>query len=343
MKESKLSHITGFYFLLFYFLISANDSFAEDNNVYGFLNLPYSHTAAVGGGDNVSSPVSDVSLVFSNPARLRPDLYGVISMTYMNYMSDVNIASCALAGKINRRSSWFGGIRYIDYGTMPKTTESSIIIGDVTAKDMALTGGYSWKISDFWTAGGTFNFIYSVLADYYSLGVSADVGVYYNNPSRNLSFGAVLKNAGTQIKAYDDYYENLPWDIRFGISYKLMHAPFRFNLTVNKLDGHNLSYKEQDLDSDDENKDGFAEEAFKHVLLGFDFIPSEKFNLSLGYNYKRSSDLSINQRSFFNGFTAGVRLRAKRFDLGVSYGKYHVSDNSLMLNLSLNGATFGVR
>ncbi len=307
-------------------------------SVYQFLELPMSTVAASQGGQSVASPVSDLNLVFHNPALLGADLHNQFAVGYLNYIADINAGSAAYAREINANSRWMAGIRYVDYGTMPWTSPSNELLGETSAQDLALTGTYAWTLSPYWQAGGNFNLIYSVLDEYTSAAVAVDLGVYYRSPDQLTSFGMTLMHLGSQIVRYDDTYEGMPWDIRLGLSRKLEHAPLRFNVTAQHLNQRSMTY----LVEDNLDNLSWSEQIFTRVIGGVDFLPSDNFMLSLGYNYRRVRELGIAQRTFFGGFSAGMMLRIKQMTAAASYARYHAGGNSLQMTLSFNASVFGL-
>jgi len=315
------------------------------DNVYQFLNVPVSVSASGIGGNSVSSVEKDLNLTFHNPAILSTEMNNEAEVGYMRYMADINVGSVAYAHKINDRSIWMAGVRYVDYGSMLWTTAEDIVLGNTYAQDLALTGTYSWMLSENWRAGGNVSAIYSVLDEYTSAAIAVDLGVYYNNSAQLLSAGFVIKNIGSQIVSYDETYEKMPWDVQFGITKKLAHAPFRFTLTAQDLTSSRLSYlaeKEETTSTSHSDSDSFFGNVFKHVLLGVEFVPSDNFLVSLGYNYRRVSELEINQRTSFGGFTAGFAMRVKNMRVGASYAKYHVAGSSLQMTLGMNMSKLGL-
>jgi len=307
-------------------------------SVYQFLELPASVVAAANGGNVIASPVSDLNLVFHNPALLSPDQHNQLTFGYMNYIADINVGSAVFSRKINESSQWMAGVRYIDYGTMPWTSETNDLLGETTAQDLALTGAYAWKLSETWRAGGSFNLIYSVLDEYTSAAIAVDLGVYYCQPDKLFSAAMTLNHLGSQIVSYDGQYESMPWDIRLGLSKKLEHAPLRFNLTAQHLNQRSMTY----LTDDGTASLKWYDQVFCRLVGGVDFVPSDQFMLSLGYNYRRVQELGIEQRTFFGGFTAGMLLRMKKMTAGASFARYHVGGNSLQMTLSFNSSVFGL-
>lgn len=331
------------YNILLFILISFSATAQTGESVYQFLELPVSSIAAGSGGNLVSSPEPDLNLVFHNPALLSADMNKQIELGYMNYISDVNAGSFAYSHKINDNSQWMTGVRYVDYGSMPWTSETDEFLGTTYAKDLAFTGAYSWKLSERWRAGSSLSFIYSVLDEYVSAAIAVDLGVFYNDPAHYFSAGFTIKHLGSQIVSYNDQYESMPWDIRLGVSKKLNYAPFRFNITAQNLNKRSFTYLE--VDSVIDESTGFSEFAnnvFSHVIMGVDFMPSENFLLSLGYNHRRANQLGINQRTFLGGFSVGTMLRFNQVKVGASFARYHIGGSSLQMTISLNSSIFGI-
>lgn len=312
--------------------------------IYPFLNLPTSVSASGVGGNSVSSQEKDLNLVFHNPAMLSTEMSNSIEVGYMNYISDIQLGSAAFTRKINDRSAWMAGIRYINYGEMLWTNAQNDILGTTYAGDLALTGAYSWQLSQYWRAGGSLSMIYSVMDQYTSLGLGVDLGLYYNNPATLFSAGFVLKNMGAEVVAYDETYEKMPWDVQFGLSKKFAHAPLRFTMTVQNLTKLSTSYLAEVSNTDGvaTKSDNLAQQIFKHTLLGVEFVPSDNFLLSIGFNYRRLSELAIAQRTPFSGFTAGFSLKVKNSRVGASFAKYHASGSSLQLTYGMDLSKIGL-
>lgn len=306
-------------------------------SVYQFLELPYSTVAASHGGQSVASPVNDLNLVFHNPALLWAEQHNRFVVGYLNYISDINAGSLAFARSINGNSRWMVGLRYVDYGTMPWTSASNELLGETSAQDLALTGTYAWMLSPHWQAGGNFNLIYSVLDEYTSMGVAVDLGVYYRSPDKLTTAGMTLMHLGSQVVRYDDTYEGMPWDIRLGLSRKLEHAPLRFNVTAQHLNHRSMTFLNEDRLVDLT----WAEHIFTRIIGGVDFLPSDHFMFSLGYNYRRVRELGIAQRTFFGGFSAGMMLNIRQMMAAASFARYHAGGSSLQMTLSFNTSVFG--
>ena len=291
----------------------------ESQTGYNFLRLPVSAHEAALGGENITISDDDQSLMFSNPALLSNVSDKTIGLNYMNYMSGVNTASAAFNRVAGEKAAWAVSGQFLDYGTMRQTDENNIQTGEFSAKDIALAGYFSYLLSERITGGITAKFVYSHIADYNSMAVGVDLGLNYYDPVREWSISLVAKNLGGQIKAFDDVYDRMPFDLQAGVSKRLVHTPLRFSLTMHDL-GH-WDYKFID-----------------HLALGADLLISSQVWIGLGYNFRRPHQMSIlsslddEESSHGAGFTIGGGLSLQRFKLGVAYGKYHVASSSLIIN-----------
>mgnify|MGYP002343951321 FL=1 len=302
-------------FVLFSYEIEAQES----KTVYNFLRLPVSAHAAALGGENISIDDDDPTLVFHNPALASNVADRSLNLNYMTYMEGVKVASASFVKAFRERATWALEAQYVDYGTMKHTTVDNEVLGDVSAKDIAVGGTFTYTLSDKIAGGVTAKFVSSSLAGYNSIGVAVDLGVNYLNPDLGLSLSAVASNLGGQLKAYEDDFEKLPFDLQLGVSKRLGESPLRFSVTMTRLH-----------DWDDK--------FINHFIFGAEAFLSDNIWLGGGINPRRSDDMKISdgesESSHGAGFSLGGGLQLDRFKLQVAYGKYHVSASSLIINVT---------
>ena len=302
-------------FVLFSYEIEAQES----KTVYNFLRLPVSAHAAALGGETISIDDDDPTLVFHNPALASNVADRSLNLNYMTYMEGVKVASASFVKAFRERATWALEAQYVDYGTMKHTTVDNEVLGDVSAKDIAVGGTFTYTLSDKIAGGVTAKFVSSSLAGYNSIGVAVDLGVNYLNPDLGLSLSAVARNLGGQLKAYEDDFEKLPFDLQLGVSKRLGESPLRFSVTMTRLH-----------DWDDK--------FINHFIFGAEAFLSDNIWLGGGINPRRSDDMKISdgesESSHGAGFSLGGGLQLDRFKLQVAYGKYHVSASSLIINVT---------
>ncbi|MDR3339618.1 MAG: type IX secretion system protein PorQ [Candidatus Symbiothrix sp.] len=315
--------------LLYILLLSVFPLMAQEgNSTFDFLMLPNSVRASALGGTNISVVENDLSLIYHNPGFLGPEMNMSFSVDYLSYIADISMGNVTFAKSLGERSSWGVGVTYANYGKMSEANQGQII-GDLSASDICGNLFFSRDLTDKIRGGVAAKFIYSDYAHNTSIGLGVDLGLSYYNPDKNLSIGLVGKNLGRQIKAYEEELANMPWDIQFGFSQKLSHAPIRYSVTtvyLNNWKFYNLQGK----------KDSFLPTFGKHLVFGVDFLPSDNLWIALGYNVKRGSDLSLSEGNRMAGFSVGAGLKVKAFSFGCAVAQYHPSATSLMINVSIS-------
>lgn len=296
---------------------------------FQFLQLPMSSHAAALGGDNTSIIEDDVTLAFHNPALLTNTYGRNLNLSYMSYLQRTNIASAAYNMEVGERSMLAFGAHYLNFGTMKNTDAEGNIIGNFSAKDMALMTVYSFDFSDRLTGGVTGKFIYSNYEQIYSLALGVDLGLNYYNPDTKFSASVVARNLGGQIKTYDEIQEAIPFNLLVGFTKELAHAPLRLSLTLTDLN------KWQAEDFYNTSDDSWKALLLKHLIIGADILPTPSTYVSIGYNFLLRSELKNEARRSLEGFSIGGGIQTQRVKVGVSYGKYHVAASSLMMNFAI--------
>ena len=301
----------------------------EAETAFQFLQLPISSHAAALGGDNTSIIEDDVMVAFHNPALLTNTYGHNLNFSYMSYLQRTNIASAAYNIEVGERSMLAFGAHYLNFGTMKNTDAEGNIIGNFSAKDMALMTVYSFDFSDCLTGGVTGKLIYSNYEQIYSLALGVDLGLNYYNPDTKLSASVVARNFGGQVKTYDDTQEAIPFNLLVGITKELEHAPLRLSLTLTNLN------KWQAEDFYNQSDNSWKALLLKHFIVGADILPSPSTYISMGYNFLLRSELKNNTRRYLEGFSIGGGIQTQRIKVGVSYGQYHVAASSLMMNFAI--------
>ena len=298
-----------------FYLHAQNESQTE----YNFLRLPVSAHAAALGGDNITVIEDDEALIFHNPALLSSVNDKTINLNYMNYMSGANIASASFNRIVKEHASWAVSAQYVDYGKMKEVDEYNVQTGEFTAKDLSFAGYFSYMLTNRLTGGISARLITSYIADYNSIGFGVDLGLNYYDPDHEWSLGLVLKNLGGQLKAYNDNFERMPFDIQMGVSKRFTGSPFRLHATL--VDLNHLNYK-----------------FLNHCVVGADVMLTESFWIGGGYNFRRADEMKMlsadKNSSHGAGLSLGAGLNLERFKLNIAYGKYHVSSSSLVLNVA---------
>lgn len=305
-------------------------TFAQSGeSAFNFLRLPQSAHAAALGGDNISVIDDDITLSAANPALLINVSDKTLNFSYMSYMSDSKVAGVAFNRVFGEHSAGAIMARYVNYGEFEGYTEDNFYTGTFTAKDIEIAGTYSYLLSEYWSGGVAGKVIYSKYETMSAVALGVDLGLNYYDPEKELSLSLVLKNLGGQVKAFEDKYEKMPFDIQVGFTKRLSHAPLRISATLTNLH----KWDKDDFYNADGSEDSFGSILFKHLTIGADILFGKNFYISAGYNSRRADELSTSG-SKWNGFGIGAGLHINKVKLNASYSNLHVSSSSLLFNLS---------
>ena len=300
---------------LFSTILQAQDSQTE----YNFLRLPISAHAAALGGNNITIIEDDPSLMFSNPALAASVSDMTVGLSYMNYMKGANYMGASFTKAMSDKATLVGGIQYMNYGKMKEVDENNVQLGEFNASEIAVEAIFSYELAKNLVGGITGKFITSYIGSYNSIAVGVDLGLNWYDPEREWSVSAVAKNLGGQVKAYDDNFGNMPFDLQLGVSKTFAALPVRVSATLVDLTHFNYRF-------------------INHLNLGAEVLLSESLWIGGGYNFRRANDMKIgvgdDESSHGAGFSFGGGINLERFKLNLSYGKYHAASSSIMVNLA---------
>lgn len=300
---------------LFSTILQAQDSQTE----YNFLRLPISAHAAALGGNNITIIEDDPSLMFSNPALAASVSDMTVGLSYMNYMKGANYMGVSFTKAMSDKATLAGGIQYMNYGKMKEVDENNVQLGEFNASEIAVEAIFSYELAKNLVGGITGKFITSYIGSYNSIAVGVDLGLNWYDPEREWSVSAVAKNLGGQVKAYDDNFGKMPFDLQLGVSKTFAALPVRVSATLVDLTHFNYRF-------------------INHLNLGAEVLLSESLWIGSGYNFRRANDMKIgvgdDESSHGAGFSFGGGINLERFKLNLSYGKYHAASSSIMVNLA---------
>lgn len=283
---------------------------------YQFLNVPTSaHSAALGGG-NVSIIEDDPTLMFTNPALLTNVSDKTLSLNFTSYISSTSKLSAAFAKQAGERGTWAVAAMMLNYGKMTETNENFEQLGEFSAKDISVQGGYTYLFSDYWSGGVQGKVIMSNYGEFKSTALGVDLGINYYDADHGLSVSLVGQNLGGQVKALYETNEKLPFNLVAGISKDLANAPIRLSLTFDNITDWN------------------EKKPINHLTFGADIFPSSTTWVAVGYNPRRGNEMKIGDSKHWAGLSLGAGLTLKKLKIGLAWGKYHVAVSSLLINAS---------
>lgn len=270
-------------------------------------------------GRNITIIEDDPALMFSNPALAASVSDMTVGLNYMNYMKGANYMGASFTKAIKEKATIAGGIQYMNYGKMKEVDENNVQTGEFSASEIAIQGIFSYELARNLVGGITAKFITSYIGNYNSMAVGVDLGLNWYEPETEWSVSAVAKNLGGQVKAYEEDFGKMPFDLQLGVSKTFAALPVRLSLTLVDLTHYNYRF-------------------INHLNLGAEVLLSQNIWIGAGYNFRKAEEMKIgtgdDESAHGAGFSIGAGVNLERFRLNLAYGKYHASSNSIMVNLA---------
>jgi hypothetical protein len=314
-------------------------------STYQFLSLPNSARTTAMGGYLMNIYDEDVNMPYNNPSLLNPKMHNRVSLSYIDWFSDVKYGFASYARSYDKIGNFYVGLQYLNYGTFDAADEAGNISGTFTGGDYCLALGYSREFFDsVLTVGANLKGIYSKLESYGSTGIAMDLGATYHNDESKFTASFLIRNIGTQLNAYADTRERLPLDIQLGISKGFKHLPFRFSLILHNLQRFDYSYIDTVRTPTTDPLTGEAVEQkvsgidkfMRHVIIGGEFNPAKFLSLRFAYNYQRRREMAVDTRKGTVGLSWGVGIKISKFKIEYGRAAYHLAGSPNHITLSTN-------
>ena len=349
-------------FMIVGLLAGNSTAFAQDEGVLNaiqtvvpFLTIaPDSRSGGMGDVGVATSP--DVYSMHWNPAKFAfIDGEGGLGISYSPWLRtlvpDINLAYLAGYFRIDEKQVISTSLLYSSFGEIPFTDGFGNEQLVFRANEFSLDGAYSRKLTETFSGGIAFRFIYSNLTGGYYDGITetkpgisfaADISFYYfkeislGDKDGEIAFGSNISNIGSKMSYTDDRDPDfIPMNLRLGTSGAVFLDKYnRINVSVdlNKL----LVPTPPNYDDSKENiiagKDpnvavpvaifqsfadapgGFKEELHEITWsFGTEYVYNEQFAIRGGYFHEHATK---GNRKYF---TAGAGLKMSVFSLDFSY------------------------
>ncbi len=294
--------------------------------VYNFMRLQLHPQAGALGGRNVSDLKVDPGMISENPALLRKLHHASVSANFTSLAPTITGLFAVGAYHLKKPSTTVAlGVTHLLYGEQAETDAAGNVLGQFRAYDQMIGITASRQYSQHWFYGAGLKFINSKYGAFTSLGLALDVGLNYLNEEKMIQFGFAAKNMGTQLKAYTNAKEDLPFDLVLGVTKQLDKAPIRFSITAQRLHQFDILYNDTLFMENNfgvRSKTGFGTKLLSHFILGTDLLVGDKLVLTMGYNVLRRRELKIqNVATGLTGFSYGCALQLER--LRLYYARTH--------------------
>ena len=332
--------------IFFFIFLTSTLSFGQvgGKSVYQFLDLVTSPRQAALGGKLITIYDTDVNQAMFNPAAINEKMDNHLSLNYGSLFGEVTYGTASYAYTFDRRTQTFhAGVNYVNYGSFAGYDENGLETASFSGSEVAVSVGYAYNLpyTDIYV-GGNAKLISSTLESYNSFGGAIDLGAIYVDEYNDINIALAIRNIGTQFTTYAGNQEKLPLEIIAGISQQLEHVPLRWHLTLENLQQWDVAFSnparaQGNIDGGSTpEKVGFFNNALRHLIVGAELFPEKAFNIRMGYNFRRSQELSIEEQRNFSGISLGIGLRFNKIKFDYSYSRYTLAANTSLFGLTIN-------
>lgn len=326
------------------------------NSTYDFLRLSNSARITSLGGSLITVRDGDLSLAYHNPAALNPAMHRRLVFSQSTHMGPTHgyVAYGHCIDQFKKPFMVHGGLQYISYGEFENKDLSGMSTGTTSAAEYALNLGAGYQMSRFLSVGANMKTILSYLGDYNSTGMAFDAALMFADTAKHINLTFALKNMGTQFSTYarNDNMEPLPFDMQIGVSHKLKYIPLRFSVIMHNLHRWGIVYDDPNNQDDqaiftDNNQSQnntavkVVDDIFRHFIFNLELLFGKKgkpeiLRLAAGYNHMRRGELSSSSVNDLAGFSFGIGIRVKQFQIDYGFGSYHFAGAAHHFGISVN-------
>ena len=322
--------IRNFFLCLCLFISSTLFGQIGGKHAFEFLNIPGNARLSALGGVNASRG-GDINFFQSNPSLLTDSMDNNASLSYRIMPADIGLMNLSYAIDFKGAGIFSIGIHHVDYGTIHGYDAAGTETGNFNAGETAIFIGKVHKIRHF-RIGANIKTVFSNVAGYRSSAIITDLGGAFEHPSGRLMVGLVIKNLGIILSDYTETSAStLPFDVQAGVTVKPEHMPLRFSFTAHNLTQPDITYHDP---GSSVKAPRTLDKVLRHFNLAAEILIHRNFNVLAGYNFLVHQDLKLETTGGGAGFTVGIAVRVKSFELILSRGTYVVGNAGYAFTLT---------
>ncbi len=277
-------------------------AYAQSTKVFDFIrNDATARSAAMGGA--FVAVTNDPAGQFYNPASLFTVDSTQASFTFFKHLLDINSGSAAVATEIDGIGHVGLGVNFTSFGSFDRTNNEGLADGTFGATDMLVALGWGTELGEGFVAGLSGEAIFSTIDNVGSSGLAINGGLMYVDTARRLSAGLSILHLGTQLSKYGTQSEDLPLDLKLGVTHTLKGLPLMVSLNFSRL-----------LD----DRDAFLDR-FSSFSVGGEFTLSRPLRLRVGFNNRVRQDVPIGTSKGLSGFSAGLGVNVSSYSFDYAF------------------------
>lgn len=340
-------------YVLFFLLMSMTYLFGQQKDgTYTFLNSTNSARVAALGGVMLPIYDSDIQLTAFNPSLINNEINNSMSLSYVDYYSDINFGTVQYGRSFEKLGSFVGTIQYHNYGEFFYSGETGIVeTNQFYVSDYAIYIGWGRRLNDRLSIGANLKFAGIQYEDNSSFAIAVDVAATYKSKT-NWIFSLAARNIGNELyNNYQSFKNDLPFKMQLGASKRLDHLPFTIIVVYDNLQRWDLSYDDPlDLEGNydpmtgeyvEKSKiDKIANNLFSHFVFAGELNLGKNLCLRVGYNYGYRQTMKTPTKKGAVGLSYGVGIKVYKFNINYSRSEMHIHGSPNYITITTNLDSF---
>ena len=266
-----------------------------------------------------------------NPALL-PSQFNNLAVSYGILPGASGLANVNYTFAIDKIGTFGSALQYLSYGEIQGYDDTGALTNVFKPVEYTLLLSHARQANNI-RFGANMKFTNTSIDGYHGNAILFDIGGLFIHPDRDFTVGAAIKNVGFVTSEFlDGGNTTLPFDIQLGTSFKPLHMPVRFSVTMHQMQQWNLMNSGEEINSFNTALDNF----FRHFVIGAEIILKEEFSLLAGYNHLIRKDLKQDQGGGLSGISLGFDISIKAFDFTYAFGGYNLAGNNNTFTLAAN-------
>jgi len=147
----------------------------------------------------------------------------VIGAGYLNYLAGISYGVIGYSKKapFSFLKSGGIGISFLNSGPIKRTDINGNELGTFSVSYLNLDIAGNISLTSGLDAGLGLKILYGSIDSFFGLGLATDLGLRFKPDIKGLTLGAVVRNLGYQVKAFNKERDKLPSEIGIGAGYNL--------------------------------------------------------------------------------------------------------------------------
>lgn len=317
------------------------------NGTYSFLDATNSARVAALGNTVLSVYDSDIQLGIFNPSLINGDMHNALALSYVNYYAGINYMTAQYGRTFNKLGSFVATVQFHSYGDFKYADEQGNVSGTFKPSDYNVMIGWGRQLTPHWSIGANIKFAGIQYDTFKTFAIAVDVAGHYRT-NNGWMFTAAARNIGYELYSnFEGNRNDLPFQLSAGISKRLEHVPFLFNITYENIQKWDLTYDDPlDLDGNydpitgttQSKSDGaqFADNLMRHIVIGGEIYIGKNLVLRASYNYGMRQNLQTPTKKGLCGFAYGVGINIWKFSINYSRSEMHIYGSPNYITVTTN-------